>query len=645
MTLNSARSNIDKIRLNDLLCATVIALAVIALYVHTLHVPWYLDDNSSIVENPLIRDLKSCFFRIFSYRGVAIFSFALNYRFGGLSLPGFHLVNISIHLLASWLVFLLLKRAVPGRLYIALSGSLIFAIHPLQTQAVTYVVQRMASLSALLFLLSLYLFVRAQESFASGLKFRAPNHLAFYLGSLTAGVLAIFTKENTAVLPFALLLFARFFLPCEKNWRPLLKYLAPYLLACGLAIVWLFANKLLPSLLRGETLTDSVGTQLLVSSKHNSPLYYFITELSVLWVYIRMLFLPFGQALDHNYPIVETLVSLKNVAAFAGLAALGYLSFALRNLRPLISCGIAWFFLTLAIESSLLPLDPLFEHRLYLPMFGFVLAVLGLLELLRGPRQQAILLCLSLLLLGGLTISRNHLWSDPVSFLEENLRKVTTSERVRVNLARNYIQTGRVQRAETLLLEAIAINPDHDSHFINLSKVYAEQGRYPEALRVLQQGLAFNAGSVKLHNNLGGLYDLLGQRQSAIASLNKALTLDPHFAPAYINLGIVYGGLGDWEQAERLHRRAIEESSQNPQAYYNLGLALYKLGRPGESLPAFRQALRFKPEYVDALFMAGLAAMAAGDHSAAVEALTRLQELDVALATKLRARMAGVREP
>ncbi len=471
-------------RLNDSICAAVIALTVVALYAHTLHVPWYFDDIPSIVENPLIRDLKACFLRLFSQRGVAIFSFALNYRLGGLSLPGYHAVNIAIHLIASWLFFLLLKRVVPSRRPLALLGCLIFAAHPLQTQAVTYVVQRMASLSALFFLLSLFLFVRARESLAAGLKFGAPHHLAFYIGSLAAGVLAVFTKENTAVLPVALLLFTRFFLPGENNWRELLKYSAPHLLACGLALMWLFAIKLLPALLAGESLADfaRARTQLVVSSRHNSPLYYFVTELSVLWVYIRMLFLPLGQALDHNYPVVETLVSPRSVAAFAGLAGLACLAFFLRKRQPLLSCGITWFFLTLAIESSFLPLDPLFEHRLYLPMFGFVLAVLGLLELLPGPRRQAVLLCLVLVPLGGFSIKRNLLWGDPVSFYQENLRVVPTSERVRTNLAQTYGEQGRYREAENIAREAIRINPGYEVAHHNLGVALFYQLRYAEAL-------------------------------------------------------------------------------------------------------------------------------------------------------------------
>lgn len=627
--------------LNDSLCAIVVTLAIVALYAHTLHVPWYLDNISAIVKNPLIRDLENSFLRIFSYRGVAIFSFAVNFHTGGLSLPGYHAVNIAIHLLASWLVLLLLKRAVPGRLHLALLGSLIFAVHPLQTQAVTYIVQRMASLSALFFLLSLYLFVRARESLAVGLKFGAPQHLAFYLGSLAVGVLAVFTKENTAILPVALLLFARFFFSGNERWRPLLKYVAPHLLACSLALAWLFSIKLLPSLVAGESLTGSVGTQLLVSSKHNSPLYYFVTEFSVLWVYIRMLFLPFGQALDHNYPIVTTLVSLKSAVAFAGLAGLGCLAFFLRKRRPLLSFGIAWFFLTLAIESSFLPLDPLFEHRLYLPMFGFVLVLVDISFLLPKSKTKTFGLFIAVAVLATLTWQRNNLWNEQIAFYEDNLKKAPSSERVMNNLGECYIQKGLFQEAEIVLSKALLINPESEKIYVNLSKVFLSKGRIFEAYEIVTKGLEYYPKSELLNAGLGLIYYNQGNYDKALVFTKKSVEFNPDFALGYTSIGRILFRQNRLPEAEAYFHHSLKLIPDDVMTRNDLALALYRQNKLIESLVEYRTSHQIDPDNVEAMLKTGLISLEVGDRGTAEAMLGKLKALGFSQASQLETALAN----
>lgn len=188
-------------------------LGVVALlYGHTLHAPWYLDDQSAINDNPLVVNLGLAWRQLMALRGVAILSFALNHALSGWSLAGFHLVNILIHAACGGLVLLLLRRVFPEAPYFPLLGALLFVAHPLQTEAVTYIVQRMTSLSALFFLLSLYLFVRSRELLASG------------------------SKENSVVLPLALLLFVVAFLPGERLRRPLLLALTPFARDNGLPL-------------------------------------------------------------------------------------------------------------------------------------------------------------------------------------------------------------------------------------------------------------------------------------------------------------------------------------------------------------------------------------------------------------------------
>jgi protein O-mannosyl-transferase len=613
-----------------LLVLLLLSASTLLLYWPALHAPWYLDDMASIVYNPQLHDLSTNLRGVFGRRGLAMLSFAINYRLGGLETFGYHLVSLALHLVCALLVFLLLRRVWRDGIELPVLGALLFLIHPLQTQTVNYLVQRMTLLSAAFFLLALYLFVRSRERLASGSPWLTPKVAGCYVGALAAGALALLSKEIAAVLPLALLLFSRYFLPEERRWRPLLRAVAPFCLA-PLLVAALF---LLLPLLGGQSLVELTSVDHITSQSQITPLTYLVTEFSVLWIYLKLMFFPYGQALDHSYPLVTQLLTLRNTAAFAGLLGLGWLAWQLRRRLPLLSFGIAWFFLTLAVESTILPLDPLFEHRLYLPLFGIIVASLGLLQRL-PPRLTVTIGGVILFLLALLSWQRNHLWADAEALHRDNLRLVPHSERVLVNLALQLMLKGQTIEAEDLLRQATRINPRHEVSFINLSKLLAEQQRYDETMVILQQGLKANPDSVRLLNNLGTLYRLQHDPDRAIATLTRALAISPQYEPALTNLGAVYGSLGLWSEAERYQRRAIATLVDDPVAYYNLGLALENQGRPTEAVASYQNALQRNPNYSDALLHLGLVNLRLGARPEAEQLLPLLQKLDQGKAARL----------
>ena len=610
----------------------IVALGVI-LYAHTLTVPMYLDDSAQIVNNSDVLNLPVALDNLFtSSRGLITLTFALNYYFGGAEVAGYHLVNIVIHLITACLVYLLLKRVFRSRLLFACGGALIFVTHPLQTQAVTYIVQRATCLAGMFFFLALYLYVLARES-ADGAKTR---HWLFYAMALLCGALAVLIKQNTAVLPVALLLFDRYFLPPGRlpSWRRLLLYVAPF----AVAPLWSGASSLLVPLFSPEGI-DNVGSVAnLVQLEHLSPLNYLVTEFSVIWLYLRLLFLPYGQALDYDLPIVASLWSWSSAIALLGIVLLLAAAIRLRHKWPVVSAGIFWFFLGLAVESTIIPLDPVFEHRLYIPMFGFALVVMGGFSCL--PRRGAVTAIVLLTgVLAVLTWQRNALWNDPLAFQEDNLRQAPRNERVHLTLGNIYLKAGRLAEAERSYQQALAINPAYADVYVSLSKVYTTQYRYREAVDLLKEGLRHNFLDYRLYNNLAFSYNALGDFRGAAEVLQQALQLQPDSPDLHFNLGVAYQRQGLLAQAIPEFRRAISLRFDVPMSYYfNLGMALLSHGEPGEALPVFQECYRQSPNSATVLYNLAIVYQELGDLAMARNFAEHLRRVDPRMAQRLSSR-------
>lgn len=602
------------------------------IYGHTLNVPWYLDDIRAIVENPAIHHLQSALDNLFyAPRSIADLTFALNYHFGQTNVFGYHLVNIGIHLLTSFLVFLLLKRVFCARPSLALCGALIFVAHPLQTQAVTYIVQRMTSMSALFFFLALFLYVLAREDGDS----RQSRYGFYYMGALLCGALAVLIKQNTAVLPAAMILFDRYFLPVERrlSWKKQILYVCPFaVVPLGLAV----SSLLLPLFTEGSSsLAQMTGTENLVHLKHLSPVNYLVTEFSVIWIYLRLLFIPYGQALDYGYPVVATIWSWRSLIAAAGIVLLLITATRQRKEWPLFSAGIFWFFLGLCVESTIIPLDPIFEHRLYIPMFGFILIVIAGISKL--PRQFGIGACFLLIsVLSVLTWQRNDLWNNPIAFYQDNLKRAPHSERVMADLANAYRKAGRPDDAEVLYQKALEINPAYSLAYINLSVIYVQQKDFLKAESILLEGLRNGAKSHKLYNNLGVLYNRIGEFGKAAAILERGTQLEPDNVLMNFNRALASTRLGRLDEAISLYRKAIAQHGNSPDIYFNLGLALYQKNRPSDALKSFDNVLKLAPNHVGALYNSALVSFELGDVTTALEKLEKLRQLDPQKAKNLQ---------
>ena len=614
--------------------AIIVAVGLL-VYANTLHAPFYWDD-SNFTDSPLVKSLDyfihpgqakgfeghgGFLSRYFGY-----LSFALNYRLHGLELPGYHLVNIGIHLITALLVYRLVTLTFrtpyfrEGRDsgttdaragFIAFFTALLFVAHPVQTQAVTYIVQRFASLAALFYLLSLTNYLQARL-ILSGPQKRTGAALGWLAAALVSAILAVKTKEIAYTLPFAVLLF-EFLLFAGK----------PRQVAKALAVAAVPVLALAASRISGTSL-DQILVNLDRATRLQTDMSrwdYLATQFPVLLTYLRLLVLPVGQRLDYGYRIYDSFlvpkvyVSALLLCLLLGVAVILLIRSRAREededlLLRVIALGIFWFFITSAIESSIIPIvDVIFEHRLYLPSLGLFLAAAACVSMLGRqndrmpgwPELRVTAGCLAvLLMLSGATYARNRLWSDEVAFWEDNARKTPKKARVLVNLARAREKRGDAEGAEKVYTMANDLDPDQTDTLLNVGLMHVQKGRLEDALRLFQNALVMDPNLVEAHNNIGMVYGIQGRYDDALKEFLQVVKLKPGLAEPHNNIGSLYLKQKKYPEAIEEFRKCLELDPGYEKAYLNRGEVLLATGHKGEAVADFRRALAINPESVEA---------------------------------------------
>src|SRR5512139_1538053 len=377
----------------------IVGVALLA-YSNTFHVPFHFDDRPNITQNPnvqikvfswdrierLIKNTYKESIRVFSY-----FTFALNYYFGGFNVFGYHLVNFLIHIASGIFLyaFLLLTFNLPSlkekygsiSYKVALFSSLIFISHPIQTQSVTYIVQRMTSMAGMFYLLSLVLYVKGR------LTTGRPRIL--YFGGMVSGyLLGVFSKENVAILPLFIALYEFYFfqdLDLSPKGRKILFGLVGALLILGAFGFIIWGQRYINVIIEGYQYRSLQYQGFTMSER-------VLTQFRVVLYYVTLLIYPHPSRLnlDYDFPISKTILDPPTtlISLLIILGLIGYSIWSARK-RPVISFCILWYFGNLVIESSIFPLEMVYEHRLYLPAVGpFVLFSLLVLRGLERLKQR-----------------------------------------------------------------------------------------------------------------------------------------------------------------------------------------------------------------------------------------------------------------
>jgi tetratricopeptide (TPR) repeat protein len=606
----------------------LLAFAVVAGYLHTLDVPFTLDDHSSIVENDLVHRWPG-WGALWAYAPLRVLgyaSFALNHRLGAFAPAGYHLVNIVIHWLASVAVFALVRgmlrtprgaagAAGPLAAGLPLLVAALFALHPLQTQAVTYVVQRLASMAAASYLGSLACYLQARLA-TTGARRGLWGGAALLLATL-----ALLTKENAATLPLAVALLELALFPHHR--RSILRLAAGTL--ATLALVWLAAA----AAFEGDPLSlRSMGA--VASQAPTLPRAdYLATQLPILWHYVRLFVWPVGLHLDYPPGPVRDFGEAAPWLALAGHLAAVVLAIALWRRRPLIAWGALFYYLAHAVESSVIPIPELaFEHRAYLPNAGLCLIAGWALwvELPRRTGRRAAP-ALALLVTGALAIltwQRNQLWRDPIAFGRDNVRLAPGSARAWGSLGKHLILAGRPGEGLDALHEAMrlrrlaggeeAVEP---LDVVNVAMALQALGRGGEALPLIERRLAHPVtpyARAMLLLNRGNIEFGAGRLAEAEASYREALRHRPMSLPARANLASALARRGRFAEAESLSAAVLETDPSQTDVRRNLLAA-----RAGRLWEESRTLLPNDPERAD---------RAARSAIRALEELVRLDPAD-----------------
>jgi len=336
---------------------------------------------------------------------------------------------------------------------------------------------------------------------------------------------------------------------------------------------------------------------------------YLFTQFRVILTYLRLLIFPVHQNLDYDYPISHSLLepnvffSFLFLSAFLGLAfyLLFYSQRSTRHYQlKLIGFGLLWFFLTLSIESSIIPIrDVIFEHRLYLPSVGFFLAgsvaILGLLDRWRG--MTAIVIGILLALSSVATYQRNLVWKDELSLWSDVAQKSPFKIRGHNNLAEAYVHLGQYHEAMQEYKAIITLDPKDVRAHIGLGVAYQMVGSHDEAIQEYKSASILDPNSALAHFDLGNVYKDVRRLEEAIQEFQIALKLEPDRFQAHNNLGTAYLQLGRPEEAIQELQITLKLEPGLIEARYNLGQAYRRMGRIQEASREFERALQIRPDY------------------------------------------------
>ena len=571
------------------------------IYSNILHSPLELDDASLLEKSQLIHN-NSVFIKFNQPRYIGLITFALNYRIHKLDVFGYHLINIIIHIMNAVVVFLIAKKifAIAGQdsrknisFYAPFITALIFLVHPVQTQAVTYISQRFTSLAALFAMISILLYLEFRT--------REPREYSLLIFSIVCALAAYKTKENTAallliIIAIELIFFRRSSVPVKQK----LLYLVPYFLLLGVIAI---------SFTGVQHQFDKIREQVEIKSKQTesiSRLQYLMTEFRVVVTYMRLLVLPVHQSIDYYFELSQSMFEMSTLLSFCVILLFLLIAILSASEFPVSSFGILWFFIFLIVESSVIPIaDVIFEHRIYLPSVGLIIALIYFLYRIIPQRAWKILtiaLGAVIVTLSIAAYARNEVWKDRVELWGDAVKKFPENPRAHLNLGISLAEKGRDEEAIKELETGLLNDKSSAMARSDLALLYFKKGIIPQGIKWMNAAVTLNPAFITEYSK--SALNFLDQQDfnNALVVLNNAYHLNSSDFMINFLFGRAYCSMKNLELALHFYDRAININSTYPEAYHDKALCLFLAGKLNKSRDAFFQCIKLKPDYYDSYY-------------------------------------------
>ena len=536
----------------------------LVIYLPSFKAAFHFDDQSAIVNNNYIQvqDLKPATlyraaFQDFGHnRPLTNLSFALNFYANGLDPFGYHVANFILLILAALGILLLLEKVLPlagmeksraGTA--AFLAALVWIVHPVNTQAITYIVQRHASMAGAFSVWSIYFFHLGREK----------NRRAFYLLSALVGVFAVLSKETALVLPAIIFIYKLYFFDDlapgwpARNFKAIVALLVFY--ACGIGLL------LRPSMLK--TITDFSDVSFTARQQ-------FLSEPRALLWYPFIIAFPFPQFLNliHNFNPSNSIFNLLTFVPFLVVFGLVFLALAKARQWKIFSFAVLWYFGQLAIEALPLPIDLVNEHRLYLASLGIIVPLVAI-AIDRAKRMRIAFGWIALIAAFFCLFSwqRNRVWTSEISLWRDTTSKA----------------------------------PGYVWSWYNYCTTLAQAGNCGAAVPACKQAALLKPDDCSIHHNLGLCYAKTNQPDLAEKELTRAKELAPKdFTKPYYSLAEFYSGRKEFEAAIKIYGQLIGQHPENLKARYALAQTYLVAGREDDYINEMREILKLSPAWTAA---------------------------------------------
>ena len=551
----------------SLVCIFLITISVFLVYANTLKNDFIWDDEFLVRDNLFIRSfthLKELFTSHLAssspnvnnfYRPIQDLSYMVDYFLWAYEPMGFHLTNIILHALCAVFVYVLILK-IFANYKVALLTAMLFGVHPINTQAITYVAGRADPLYLFFFLLAFISFLKVISKLETDNKIP----IYFFVISLACYAISILSKEIGIILPIFLFLYHKAFLEKTRIEIKARRLYPPYFIIAG---IYIFLRK---TVLDFSTLSPST-----LMARFN--LYdRLVTFFKVIVEYLRLLILPLGLRMERTIKVAHSMFEPEALLAAVIIALIFFGIFkAYKGRRRKVFFVSLWFFAGLITVSNIVPINSFIaEHWLYLPAIGiFALAGMGIVKLssLIKPRTLKVVpIAASIMLLlfySHLTIERNKDWKDEVTFFKSTLK----------------------------------YSPNNSRLHLNLGNTYSEQGMNQKALEEYKKAAELLPGDPIAYGNMGSIYMGMRQYDKAESFLKKALNIKPDFADVIFNLARLYEDKGDYTLALEQYKKAVRIRPNFLEAHMNLGSLYLRKNEIEKSLYHWKEALRINPHH------------------------------------------------